>query len=216
MKVYLVDGENVGLKWLEIAKQSEEEDLFYIFASLNAQPLHYSHLNEILEMGHKLRFFECFTGQNALDFQLSSYLGFLINSNQNRIDVEYVILSSDKGFDPVCNFWKKLNFKIRREEANKIKERTSLHRSSEIVTIKQLSDYVESAEKSERKEDVMNSILKNIFGPTEANDIIKIIDNHNASLNGIFNDLVKRFGEKRGKKIYMQTRPIIKKYKKVC
>lgn len=48
---------------------------------------------------------------NALDFQLSSYLGACIHKNP---DHKYYIVSRDKGFDCVCHFWRDKSVLVKR------------------------------------------------------------------------------------------------------
>ena len=49
--------------------------------------------------------------KNALDFHVAYYLGNQIERNR---DNEYVILSKDKGFDPLVRFITKQNVKCKR------------------------------------------------------------------------------------------------------
>ena len=45
---------------------------------------------------------------NALDFQLSSFLGYLISKNQKlNHKIYYYIVSKDKGYRPLINYWGK-------------------------------------------------------------------------------------------------------------
>ena len=53
----------------------------------------------------------CNTGRNGLDFQLSSYLGYLLRSSTKT---QYIILSKDTGYDPLIQFWKEKGVDIAR------------------------------------------------------------------------------------------------------
>ena len=48
---------------------------------------------------------------NALDFQLSSYLGLCIHENPNE---DFYIISKDKGFECVCRFWRNKGIMVKR------------------------------------------------------------------------------------------------------
>ena len=48
---------------------------------------------------------------NALDFQLSSYFGYLIGTN---VDNSFIIYSNDTGFDPVIDFWTVKGINVKR------------------------------------------------------------------------------------------------------
>lgn len=49
--------------------------------------------------------------QDALDFQLSTYLGLCIHENPNE---KYYIVSKDKGYECVCHFWRDKNIFVKR------------------------------------------------------------------------------------------------------
>ena len=65
-----------------------------------------------------IRFEESYEGTNALDFQLVSYMGYLMGCagsfSENKCDAasaescadEYIIMSNDTGYDPAVRFWK--------------------------------------------------------------------------------------------------------------
>lgn len=44
--------------------------------------------------------------ENSLDFQLSSYLGYIIHENHDK-SVSYYIVTKDKGFACLANYWKR-------------------------------------------------------------------------------------------------------------
>ncbi len=51
--------------------------------------------------------------KNALDFQLASHLGYLIGTNGNENTVYYIV-SNDKGFDCICDFWRVKGISVER------------------------------------------------------------------------------------------------------
>jgi hypothetical protein len=51
-------------------------------------------------------------GRNALDFQMSSYLGYLINTHGMTENVEFFLISKDNGFDFVIDFWESGNIAV--------------------------------------------------------------------------------------------------------
>jgi len=50
-------------------------------------------------------------GRNALDFHIAYYLGSQVEKNRSN---EYIILSKDKGFDPLVRYVAKQNVKCKR------------------------------------------------------------------------------------------------------
>jgi len=103
--LFLVDYENVGpdgLKGIDSLSQNDEVTVFYSFKSTNLtwdlhEKINRSKAKFILKkvhVGHK----------DALDFQLSSYAGYLLSKLKENDEV--VIISNDKGYDNVIRFWK--------------------------------------------------------------------------------------------------------------
>lgn len=52
-------------------------------------------------------------GKNALDFQLSSYMGYIIAKNEDQKNCFYII-SKDTGFDYLIDFWKARGIDVKR------------------------------------------------------------------------------------------------------
>lgn len=115
--VYLVDSENVGILWKSIVDKSEIQKLF-IFYTINTPYISYEDLKFLLDSGSYFRLIGCFTGQNALDFQLSSFLGYLLSKEESEND-DFVIVSNDKGYDPLCKFWSCRGYSVQRLSINK-------------------------------------------------------------------------------------------------
>lgn len=103
MKAYLVDFENVKSHGLKGITQLEENDRVIIFYSVNSNTLSFEMHRQVMQSQAKVEYYNVKVGgKNALDFQLSSLLGFLIGSGSYT----YVyIISGDKGFDRLHDFW---------------------------------------------------------------------------------------------------------------
>ncbi len=100
--VYFIDSENVNEKWIDEFPELDKNDqikVFYTDKSANISP---AKLDKILSDSINLKWVECFTGKNALDFQLVSDLGYSIGRRSND---SYVIVSNDKGYEAVVNYW---------------------------------------------------------------------------------------------------------------
>ena len=104
MSIYLVDFENVTSEGLSGVGSLKEGDKVILFYSTKANkislPIH-------IEISKSLASFEykevLVGGKNALDYQLSTYLGFLIGQSE---DTHYYIVSKDRGYEYLSNFWK--------------------------------------------------------------------------------------------------------------
>ena len=67
---------------------------------------------QLLESSDKIELVHCVTGHNGLDFQLSTYLGYMLHDIASS---EVIIVSNDTGFDAVVSFWAKKGMNIRRQ-----------------------------------------------------------------------------------------------------
>lgn len=110
--IYLIDFENSaasGLVGLETLTSGDSILLFYSEMA-NKIPIE---LHLSLEHSPAKRDYFCVkTGyKNALDFQLSTYLGYLIASD---IHSSYTIVSKDEGFGVLVGFWSERGVDVRR------------------------------------------------------------------------------------------------------
>ena len=88
-----------------------------------------------------MRFHEIKQGKNALDFVLSSLLGYFIHDNYQE-DYFYIV-SKDKGFEPLVEYWKtqKVTVKI----VNSLSQvKTNIEKKT---TTKKKDPYLEQADK---------------------------------------------------------------------
>ena len=110
---YLIDYENVGVSGLDGIGKLTEEDSICIFYSEKADHMTFGMHRRLNEAKAKIIFQKIDTGtKNALDFQLSSYLGYLICQNKDKERIYYII-TKDKGFCSLTNYWKKKGISVR-------------------------------------------------------------------------------------------------------
>ena len=103
MTVYLVDFENVRSSGLKGVENLGEDDKVIIFYSKNADAITFDvHMLLSKSMAEIETYMILRGGRNSLDFQLSTYLGYLVMENRFR---NIVIISEDKGFLCAINFW---------------------------------------------------------------------------------------------------------------
>lgn len=107
---YLVDYENVKKDGLHGIDRLGKKDRVYIFYSENADTLTFELHKKINESDAGIDFQKVEVGtKNALDFQLSTLLGYLVARGKEE---EYFIVSNDNGFHSVCNYWEKNGVKV--------------------------------------------------------------------------------------------------------
>lgn len=117
IKYYLVDSENVNDNWLLLFELVEDNDKIIVFYTKNSPHMSYASVVKLLNSKYSVDFEECFEGSNALDFQLVSYLGYMMNKDALEGN-EFIIMSNDCGYDAAVNFLKKKNLPVKRYNVN--------------------------------------------------------------------------------------------------
>lgn len=103
MTVYLVDFENVRSGGLRGVEELSEGDKVVIFYSKNADAITFDVHMLLSKSKAEIETFRILRGgRNSLDFQLSTYLGYLVMENCYK---NIVIISQDKGFLCATSFW---------------------------------------------------------------------------------------------------------------
>ena len=144
---YLIDTENVGSSWTELLPFLGKNDEILLFYTTNSPGIPYRDLQMIMEQPFQLEMIPCNTGKNGLDFQLSSYLGYLLRSSAKA---RYVILSKDMGYDPLVQFWKERGAEITRESAPEVVK--AVRAAAEQKTVQEEQQLPAQAELTGRKQ----------------------------------------------------------------
>ncbi len=120
-RLYLVDYENVSDAGLVGLDQLAKTDTVIIFYGSKIKTVAYESLIAITSSSAIIEHMKAEkTAKNYLDFQLTTYLGFMLG--RDSYDEIYVV-SKDSGFDAVVDFWSKKNYSIKRQTAIIIEEK---------------------------------------------------------------------------------------------
>ena len=167
MRAYLIDTENVSNTWKPIAEKVEKGDKVYFFYTVNSQHLNFDIMEVLSKSGARLFFEKCNIGTNALDFQMISYLGFMLKSPKAK-NTEYVIVSNDKGYDPAINFWKNKGFTVSRAacETALAKPKESTNKAKNIGDVDIVLNCIGSLPKG-----TIHDTLVHIFSNKKGDDI---------------------------------------------
>ncbi len=186
--IYLIDLENVNDSGFIGIENLTENDKIVIFYSLNSCKVSMTTHFQLESTKAKKEYKGVKVGgKNALDFQLSTYLGYLVATEKNT---DFAIVSKDEGFNFVVDFWEKEDIKITRcENLNGLTK-----------------ENVEKELKSELKKILLESI-PNI--EVDFDNIYSIISKYKTK-QGINNALTKEYGSERTGAIYKIIRPYIK------
>ena len=115
MAYYLIDFENVKSRGMEGVELLSEEDTVCIFYSDNADSMTFDLHRKLNETKANIIYHKVAVGtKNALDFQLATYLGYLICEQQREgIHPNYFIVTKDNGFTSLMVYWKAQGVPVR-------------------------------------------------------------------------------------------------------
>jgi len=183
MSCYLVDYENVNKDGLNGVNQLTAGDSVCIFYSENADTLSFSLHHRLVESKANISFIlvESKT-KNALDFQLVTYLGYLIAADKS---VSYFIVSKDNGFGSACDFWARQN-----------------------VRVSMIAD-LSGRNMEQEAEELLGKVGKLISDRPTAEVIVGYIQKYKTK-QGINNALVKEYGSKKGGDFYKLIKTLIR------
>ena len=209
---YLVDIENVGNSWIDYIVQKTDARVC-LFFTVPCPSISYTNLAAVLNACSEVRCFQCDPGSNAVDFQLVSYLGYLISFSTDCDN--FVILSNDKGFDCVCSFWSKQGRQVERQplrtqallpEINPAVKATS----QPNVPTQALPD--DAAEKKAIRKSCLK-VIKTCLPKDEkvyTGEILNLIEKHkDANLQVVYQAFIKTFGQKKGLPRYQHVKSVI-------
>ena len=154
MAIYLVDYENTH--YLGGISGLSANDTVVVFYTQNSSSLSFDAHKEILQAQAKILYkYVDNGGKNALDFQLSTYLGCLIGEKQADEQQLYIV-SKDKGFYYVLKFWERekgirVTVVPSLTEQPKAKQQQSAREETQTATIGQIvaATVVEQGETAE-------------------------------------------------------------------
>ena len=115
MAYYLIDFENVKSRGMEGVELLTEEDTVCIFYSDNADSMTFDLHRKLNETKADIIYHKVAVGtKNALDFQLATYLGYLVCEQQREgIHPNYFIVTKDNGFTSLMVYWKAQGVPVR-------------------------------------------------------------------------------------------------------
>ena len=115
MAYYLIDFENVKSRGMEGVELLAKEDTVCIFYSDNADSMTFDLHRKLNETKAQIIYHKVAVGtKNALDFQLATYLGYLICEQQKEgIHPDYFIVTKDNGFTSLMVYWKAQGVPVR-------------------------------------------------------------------------------------------------------
>ncbi|MDO4545790.1 MAG: PIN domain-containing protein [Bacillota bacterium] len=191
---YLIDYENVKTRGLDGISKLSEEDAVCIFYSEHADNLTFGLHRRINESQASIYFQRVEVGvKNALDFQLSSYLGYLICENKDNRDINYYIVTKDNGFSCLVSYWarKKVSVELvvdlSGRNANKEQEEMRQEVSKLIDDKDVVETVIQFMKQYKTKQGINNALMK------------KYPDKDNKKASEIYNLIKPLLADKKGK-----------------
>lgn len=173
-KCFFIDYENVKDSGLRGIAELDKHAAVIIFYSDRAFKVPLDIASVFSESRAKLIHIKVGVGiKNALDFQLVSFLGYIIAKHRDiGMDVKYFMVTKDKGFDSVKYFWRSKGVKIHRvsQIERDINEEDLIHEDND-KDIESKKDVVMSNSK-----EVKNSVpANNLIAPPAASVIASVV-----------------------------------------
>lgn len=181
---FLVDSENVNDNWLMLFDMADEDDEIIVFYTKKSPHMSYMSVIRLIENNKiNIRFEECYEGTNALDFQLVSYMGYLMGCggacSENECDAasaetgadEYIIMSNDTGYDPAVRFWKDKGYAVRRFNVNFCKQAVQRRKNIKYQVVADIPS----------KEDTANINTDNDAITAKSYNLNELIDGNHSS-----------------------------------
>lgn len=208
--IYLVDFENVhndGVKNIFSLTRDDHVHIFYTEKDKNISPdIALAKNTDVI--GHKVS-----SGTESLDKHLASYLGYMLAQTKGK-KCDYVIISKDKGYDKIIEFWtqeegftnvtRKDCIEDSKQKTTQTKEKEATTSTSSNNTLNAkisagMSYDLSGEDRSELNTFVQHELLKKKYKADVANRICKYVISHcndDKILNLIHNDLRREYPDK--------------------
>ena len=193
-RYFLIDYENVNKAGLDGIDALHRSDRVIVFYSQNADSLSFEVMQLLSSSRAQVEYIKVDTmGRNALDFQLASYVGYLLGKDAG---CKVYIVSNDRGYNNVQIFWFKQGQKVRLVPSIRQRQLSAAKKPDVRTAVSELEG-LDDAE----KQDAADVIWRHLMTGSPHLSHIKV---------GINNDLLSHFGNEKTKVIFNAIRPLIK------
>ena len=221
MGIYLVDYENVHNDGVTDIQKLSASDRVVIFYGDSIKSIPFETHVEMMASKAAIEYIEKHKeAKNYLDFQLATYLGFLIGKGEKG---PVYIISQDTGFDSIVDFWRGRNIEAFRQPSiasPSTPKDVSLKKGTSTKKKKKKSDHVPKESKKETKEVKETKEIVEKKKPEKKKlpagkytSIYKAVEESENKL-ALNNALVKTFDTSIGSKIYNHIKKIYEDYQR--
>ncbi|MGP1613434.1 MAG: PIN domain-containing protein [Catonella sp.] len=218
MDYYLIDLENIGADGINHLKDLKKDDVLYIFYTEQHKNISVEVMELLMEMKLEIIYQKVKTGtKNALDFQLSSYLGYMIGREEE--DTNYHIVSNDKGYDCICDYWRAEGKNVDRiAPAEMVLEELSLDEDLENEpVIGEDGEKIITAKRSKVKSSDLATLeeIRELLSDEDEPEEILLLFNQYKTKQAIYNGISKKFKDsKRSGMVYKKLKLLFKEKNK--
>ena len=219
---YLIDFENVNEEGLNGIFDLDESAFIYLFYTEKSLKISLDFLNDLLLKGLKasLTLFKVPAGKQSLDSHIHSYLGYLIGLKE---DAKYYIVSKDKGYSKIIDFWNynlnseivysytSINLKMEADAKvievktdDKVKIKVEPPKKKPVTKVE-----IKKPSKALDKTSLNNSIQTVLSKQKYENEVISFVAktatknfNQESPKKEIYQSIIKEYGQKKGLEIY--------------
>lgn len=223
MDYYFVDYENVHGDGFSNVDCLKKDDVICIMYTEQSKNFTLDLFEKVNKLGVSIEVYKAGTGsKNALDFQLSSYLGYIIAKNSKE-KVKFHIISKDTGYDVLLRFWQEKGISVDRMEDFSGKKAEPAAQKKRVKntnkSAKDTDNCAKTAVKKDKKtKEILSTTKKEMLqciSEEEYSDRILEIFNSYKTKQAINNALAKEFKDtKKSSAIYKKLKPLIKEKKK--
>lgn len=187
--IYYIDSENVGDSWIDLLDIPDSR--FIVFYTMHSPHIAFDQVIRLMNAANKPEFIECHEGNNGLDFQLVSYMGYELHANSSN---EMIIVSNDTGFDAVVYFWTKRDMQVKRMP------------TSDIASLQPMKNKEPVSDYELTTDSLSEELDDKVFGVDrkELDTIINCVGSKEHY--SIYLACVQFYGSKKGNDIYQQLK----------
>ena len=209
--VCFIDTENVGKDWPTFILKNPGISSFLLFYTTASTGISVPDFMTLLRSDIDIEAISCYTGRNALDFQLITLLGSYAALHP---DWAYCILSNDTGYDSVIKFWNDRNISVLRCRVRDVisgeaPAKPAGKKAPEPVT-EQPGQETEAAGPDCTPSEIAELMVKHGCEQSEElNRVSEVIipflsEEKNNRLTLIYQNFLHLFGNEAGKKLYIK------------
>ncbi|MDR0648008.1 MAG: hypothetical protein LBF92_01560 [Synergistaceae bacterium] len=203
MATYLIDYENVNRNGLSGIKSLTEKDTVIIFVGNMINDVPVETLMAILNSMALVKVKKMKkTADNYLDFQLATCLGSLVAAGEDK---EFYIISNDRDFEAVIDYWRYNKAGVSIERRNTIAPQPPAEAAPAAAANSLKLD-------NATKKTIRGLVKEEKLSPGHYNSIYNLFMNE-SELKSLHNGLVRLFEQKRGKHLYDLLKDVFEQHK---